>query len=225
MASNSRKKSTGDFTGNGGIGDTMFVGAEGIPARRRFVTDAANSGKSRFDQPRTTTARQRTCRKQFIAAAPAIRRPRAGWLMRWIALKFFNASTLGIGCAWARSAMFLASSARCVEFVMLNAQTGKGNDRHRHRDPGHERHASTMTHFAFLRGALFAFDGLKHAGGEIGRHGRVRHTASASLRRDSISKSACTSGCAQPGPFSVGNFRRQTSSRNGFGAARFSSCL
>ena len=62
-----------------------------------------------------------------------------------------------------------------VELVVLIGQTGQSNDRHRHRDPGHENAPMPGPASRACAARCFAFDGLKHAGGEIRRHGCVRH--------------------------------------------------
>ncbi len=93
----------------------------------------------------------------------------AGWLMRWMASKFCNASTLGSGCFCARNATLCAKrGALTVNFVLVKCEPGGGD-----HDGGHgsarQQRVPVPTPAARPRRLQFlALDGLHHARGEIG---------------------------------------------------------
>ena len=141
MASNCRNNSTGDrgrgnagrplvgaennFTGGGTLGTVPANVAEKNP----LSCNAKHQPPKRL--PRTVHCRSAS---NFSSAC--------GWLMRWMALKFFKASTLGKGCAPASERDVFGKPGALIEFVTLIRQTGNAHDRHSDRQPGHQ-HAPT----------------------------------------------------------------------------------
>ena len=105
MASNLRKKSTGDMVAGGKVCrrrqaliQARKLGHFELSRENGFCADALKAT--------VRTAKQSIClHRQLIASARAIPHRASGWLMRWMASKFFRASTLGRLC-WATSATF-----------------------------------------------------------------------------------------------------------------------
>ena len=92
-----------------GAGGIRFVGTENDSHRRRrnVVESWAGSGKTAIwrrrakgEPPKRLT---RTVHCRLGASASSSSSARAGWPMRWMASKFFSASTLGSGSAAARA--------------------------------------------------------------------------------------------------------------------------